>query len=86
MKADANKPVVTYPCSWEFKVIGFDAGLIRQAIARAVGNAEHSAADSRQSSTGKYRSVALTMTVRDEAHRDGVFAALRDNKDVIMVI
>lgn len=86
MKADNNKPVVTYPCTWEFKVIGFDLGLIREAITRAVGAVEYAVADSRQSSTGKYRSVTLALTVRDEAHRDGVFAALRDNKDVIMVI
>ena len=86
MSAGDPKPKITYPCSWEFKVIGFDTQRVREAVARVVGDAAHSVADSRQSSSGKYRSVSLTMTVHDEAHRNRIFAAFRDHKDVVMVI
>lgn len=86
MSADSHQAVVSYPCRWEFKVIGFDPRRVREAIARVVGDATHVVADYRQSRSGKYCSVTLTLTVRDEAQRDGIFTGLRDNKDVIMVI
>jgi len=86
MKTNRTAAGLTYPRAWEFTIIGFDAGRLREVVARAVGDQAHTVADSRQSRTGKYVSVTLTLTVRDEAHRNGIVTALRDSKDVIGVI
>jgi putative lipoic acid-binding regulatory protein len=86
MSADKHKPLITYPCRWDYKIIGADAGRIRAVIAAVVTDAEHTVADSNRSRGGKYCSVALTVTVRDEAHRNQVFMALRGHRDVIMVL
>lgn len=86
MSAAHHKPLVTYPCRWDYKIIGADAGRIRVVIAEAVADAEHTVADSNRSRGGKYCSVALTVAVRDEEHRNQIFMALRGHKDVIMVL
>jgi len=86
MNADKRKPLITYPCRWDYKIIGADAGRIRAVIAEAVAEAEHTVADSNRSRGGKYCSVALTVAVHDEEHRNRIFMALRGHKDVIMVL
>ena len=86
MSDNPHKPLVTYPCRWDYKIIGTDTGRIRAVIAAAVGEAEHTIADSNRSPAGKYCSVALNALVRDEEHRNKIFMALRGHKDVIMVL
>jgi len=86
MSADKHQPAIAYPCRWDYKIIGTDTGRIRAVIAVAVAGAEHTVADSNRSHTGKYCSVALTVAVRDEAHRNQIFMALRGHPDVIMVL
>ena len=86
MTTDSDKPLISYPCRWDYKIIGSDAQRIREVVARVVADVEHVAADSNRSPGGKYCSVTLTVTVRDEAHRDQIFMALRGHQDVIMVL
>lgn len=86
MSAGHHKPLITYPCRWDYRIIGADAGRIRTVIATVVMDAEHTVADSNRSREGKYCSVALTVAVRDEEHRNRIFVALRSHQDVIMVI
>ncbi|MBM3888918.1 MAG: DUF493 domain-containing protein, partial [Verrucomicrobia bacterium] len=59
---------------------------LRAAVAVIVKDIEHTVADSNRSPGRKYCSVALTVLVRDEAHRDQIFVALRGHHDVIMVL
>ena len=86
MSADHPKPLITYPCRWDYKIIGADAGRIRAVIAATVTDAEHTIAEPKRSGKGKYCSVALTVMVRDEEHRNRIFMALRGHPDVIMVL
>jgi putative lipoic acid-binding regulatory protein len=86
MTTDPDKPLITYPCRWDYKIIGADAQRLRGVVALIMKDIEHTVADSNRSPGGKYCSVALTVMVRDEAHRDQIFMALRDHEDVIMVL
>lgn len=86
MSAAHQKPLITYPCRWDYKIIGADAGRIRAVITAVVADAEHTVADSNRSRGGKYCSVALNVAVRDEEHRNQIFVAIRSHKDVIMVL
>jgi len=86
MPTDSDKPLIIYPCRWDYKIIGTDAQRLRAAVALVMADIEHTVANSNRSPGGKYCSVALTVTVRDEAHRDQIFMALRSHKDVIMVL
>ncbi len=86
MSGNHQKPIIQYPCRWDYKIIGPDGERIRSVIAATVTDADHTVADSRRSRSGKYCSVELTVMVRDEAHRNHIFVTLRGHPDVIMVL
>jgi putative lipoic acid-binding regulatory protein len=80
------EPDVSYPCRWRYQIVGADETRLREAIALAVASHEHTVTFSRSSRTGKYCSLHLELTVADEAHRNGIFEALREHRDVRMVL
>ena len=79
-------PDVSYPCRWRYQVMGASEEGVREAITRAAAGHEHSVTFSRRSRTGRYCSFHLELIVVDEAHRDDVFRALRDHRDVQFVL
>jgi len=79
-------PDVSYPCRWRYQIVGPDETRLREAIAGAVAGQEHTVTFSRNSRTGRYCSLHLELPVTDEAHRNGIFAALREHRDVSMVL
>ena len=82
----SDKPIIEYPTSWVYKVIGEDPRRVTDAVAATLGDEPHEISPSHRSATGKYRSFNVEMVVRDERHRTEVFEALRDHPDVIMVL
>lgn len=82
---DGQKPEITYPCPWSYRVIGADEERLRAAIGFVVGDLQHSLRLANESSTGRYRSLALEVVVRDEAHRYSIFDALGKHPDVRFV-
>lgn len=80
-----QKPEITYPCAWSYRVIGADEQRLREVIVEVVGDVEHSLRLAHESSHGRYRSLALEVVVRDEAHRNSIFTALGRHPDVRFV-
>ena len=81
-----GKPEVTYPCEWEFKVIGTDQQRLSRAIGQIVGERDHRLSVSHHSRGGKYCSLRLVVTVTDEACRNALFEALCDHDAVTTVL
>ncbi|NLF33125.1 MAG: DUF493 domain-containing protein [Planctomycetes bacterium] len=81
-----RKPVIDYPCTWAYTVIGADAAAVCAAIAEVFDRRDYAAAPSRTSRTGKYCSYTVELTVVDEADRDALFVAINTHEDVVMVI
>lgn len=81
-----DKPAITYPRTWDFKVIGRSMQTLRQAVIEVVVGAVYTLEESNVSRGGKYCSMSLAVDVRDEAQRDRIFLALRKHRDVIMVL
>jgi len=77
---------IDYPCSWSYTVIGRDEQRMRAAIAGIVGVADHTVTNSRQSATGKYRSLALEVFVWSDEQRLSIFSALYDHPDIRFVL
>ena len=71
-----DSPVIDYPCSWSYRVVGEDESALREAVARCVGARDHELAASNVSRTGRYVSLKLTCTVESEADRHAVYEAL----------
>ena len=83
---EQDRPDISYPCVWEYTVIGVGEDGMRQAVAAAVAMCEHTVAPSNTSRTGKYCSLRLEVRVADEAERDRIFRVLADHDEVAMVI
>lgn len=81
-----NKPEIDYPCHWGYRVIGTSAEAIRAAIDEVVGDHDHDVEHSRTSAQGNYVSFRLQVLVRDEAHRVGIYQALKDYACVRIVL
>lgn len=82
---DDQKPEINYPCAWSYRVIGSDETRLRAVILEVIGDAQHSLRLANESSQGHYRSLALEVVVRDEAHRNSIFSALGKHPDVRFV-
>ena len=82
----SGKPQVSYPCPWEFKVIGTDEPALRRAIDQIVADRPYQLNPSNRSRGGKYCSLRLSVQVEDEADRNAIFGALRDHDDVTTLL
>ena len=79
-----RKPVIEYPCEWEFRIIGTDPALIRNAVAAVVGEQEHSLCDSNKK--GRYLSMILELQVPSEAERNRIYRELCEYDHIRMVL
>ena len=82
----SGKPEVSYPCQWDFKVIGTDEPALRRAIEQIVADRAYQLNVSNRSRGGKYCSLKLTVQVEDEANRNAIFKALSDHNDVTTLL
>lgn len=78
--------ILTYPRLWEYVVIGQDRSAVRAAIAEVFVELKHTVADAHRSRAGRYCSIRVEATVRDELHRNDLFAALVAHADVTLVL
>ena len=86
---DEQRPEIVYPCRWEYKVIGSNREQIEAAILAIVQELnclDYTLDFSHTSSTGKYCSLLLAITVENEEHRNAIFKALETHPDIRMVL
>jgi putative lipoic acid-binding regulatory protein len=81
-----NRPLIEYPCRWEYKTIGMDEALMRAAVAEVMADLEHELSFSRASGGGKYSSLLIVVDVENEDHRNSIFNALQQHRDIRMVL
>ena len=81
-----GEPEIRYPCTWSYKIIGKDEDALRAAIRLVLANQEYEVDRSNQSRTGRYCSLALTLTVKDDRERKWIGRTLHEHDDVTMVL
>lgn len=81
-----GKPEITYPCVWQYKVIGRDSDRIKMAIEEICAPVPVSIRYSHSSSSGKYHSYNAEIEVQDEEARISIYRALHNHPDIQMVI
>jgi hypothetical protein len=86
LNSNNKKPNIEYPCNWDYKVIGTDVDEMIKAIEQVVIGMEYKISSSNVSSKGNYFSLGLQVYVTSEVIRDIIFAKLRDNEFVKMVL
>jgi putative lipoic acid-binding regulatory protein len=75
-----------YPCQWVYKIIGFNAGKIRNAISETISGENYRINFSNFSPNGKYICLNLEMVVDSEAQRTEIFQSLKRHADIKMVL
>lgn len=81
-----KKPVIHYPCQWEYRIIGADPERMRLAVADILGNEDYSLQEANWSRQRRWLSMSLELVVINEAHRYEVHRALREHPDIRMVL
>lgn len=81
-----QRPQITYPCPWTYKVIGEDRGLLDAAISTACAPHAVLISPSHQSSKGRYLSVNAEVVVPNEEVRLAIFERLKASLAVKFVL
>lgn len=81
-----RKPDISYPCEWEYKVIGTDQKILQKLIREACHPEKPVIALSNVSTKGTYYSLNATLLVESEQKRLSIFKKLQENPHVKMVI
>jgi len=81
-----RKPNIEYPGPWTYRIVGLSEEGVRAHVAELVGALEHALVPSNKSKTGKYVSLALTLTVRDEEHRLALYKGLVEHEQIRLVL
>lgn len=86
LDSENQKPEITYPCEWSYKIIGGDVDKILSAIKDATLGMEYDVTPSNLSKNEKYVSLNLKLVVPNEAVRNLIYEKLENNPDIKFVI
>ncbi len=81
-----DKPEISYPTQWGFKLIGRDADALKACIKEIMGDREHLCSSGNQSKGGKFHSYNASCEVESQKERDHIFKSFQDHDDVKMVM
>jgi len=81
-----NKLEVKYPCSWEYKIIGDNEDSLRSEVSKLFGDVDYNLDYSKQSSSGKFVSLNLEITVSSEEEKNEIYSSLKKNHFIKMVL
>lgn len=81
-----QKPDISYPCRWHYRLIGEDRDAMLLALSVWRNRPDALVTDGNQSSTGRYLSLNLELTVESEEERLAVYQSLTDHAAIRMVL
>ena len=86
MILDSNqRPEITYPCEWSYKIIGNNIDKILEAIENAVSGLKYDVTPSNISKNGNYYSLNLSLIVPNEVIRDLIYQKLDSSESIKIV-
>jgi putative lipoic acid-binding regulatory protein len=88
-KATPERPDISYPTKWGFKLIGRNKSALEKCIKeimQEVGEKEHICTLGNASKTGKFHSFNASCIVDTEEERNKIFKYFETHDDVDMVI
>lgn len=80
-----QKPVIEYPCSWTYKIIGTNEAKLKSTVNEILSE-PFKLTPSKVSKKGKYISLNLKIQVASETHRNEIYAKLSDSDNIKMVM
>ena len=82
---EQEKPLIEYPCEWQYQLIGLNEEQMRVAVAEIV-KTPFTLTATRTSKTGKYHSLRLLTTVANEEVRTSIYLALSRHPSINVVM
>ena len=79
------KPEISYPCEWEYRVIGESKEVLESLIFDIMPR-QYRLEMGKESSSGRYVSLYVRLIVQSELERNELFSRLRAHKQVKMVL
>lgn len=83
---ETKKPDITYPCTWQYKVIGLNPETTKNVIKKACAPDEVTITFSHMSSSGKYHSFNAELLVNNEEQRLRIYQTLHNHPDIKIVL
>ncbi|WP_104759169.1 HP0495 family protein [Helicobacter bizzozeronii] len=83
---DSNKPQITYPTLWEYRLITDDPRALLEELPQILGRQDYKADLNHMSAHGKYTSLQLCLEVASQEERDRLFSALSTHAFVKWVL
>ncbi|MFW6052088.1 MAG: DUF493 domain-containing protein [Myxococcota bacterium] len=80
MQTLAGKPIVEYPCSWQWRIIGTDPDRLRSAVAEVVTDRDFVLHEANRSPAGRWLSMHLELEVASERDRNDIHRALTGHR------
>ncbi len=81
-----DKPEISYPVAWNYKLIGRDINKLKTCVKEAMADKKHTCTQGNASRTGKFHSYNTSCTVENEEERNKIFKYFEEHSDVDMVI
>ena len=86
MDLSKKKVKIDYPIKWNYKVIGYDIDLLKQAIYSIVKDYDHNINHSNSSKENNYHSMNVDVEVPDEKTRLVIYSELKEHTDIKLVL
>jgi len=83
---DGCKPEISYPCQWQYKLIGEERTAILAVIEQTVDIARCQIVEGNASSSGKYLSLNLEIEVISEAERLRLYEVFSNHSAIRVVL
>jgi putative lipoic acid-binding regulatory protein len=83
---ETEKLSLEYPCSWSYKVVGFERAGIEIAVMEIFSERHYTLNPSKTSKGGKYISMNLELLVHNEDERTYFYETLKAHQHVKMVL
>ncbi|PAF41277.1 DUF493 domain-containing protein [Helicobacter sp. 11S02596-1] len=80
-----DRPAISYPCEWEYRIIGENEDKIKAAIVEIMPRS-FALELKNKSSGGRFISLAVKIAVNTEEERNEIFAKLTTHPEIKMVI
>lgn len=80
-----GKPEISYPCVWEYRIIGENCDKIQEIVSQIM-QTPYCLESKNRSSNGRFVSMHLSTTVDSEAYRNEIYAFLSSHPEIKMVI
>ena len=81
-----GKPEISYPCRWQYKLIGRIEELMHEEAKAIVAHRPHEIKQGNKSRTGKFVSIELVVEVQHEEERLFIYDCLTKSQVIMQVL